>query len=276
MKNIKKISVALLLVTMLMVTSLSVMAADYNIDNTGNYVFKVVADKETVAVGEDVRLNFYVYDTVNGEIVADDSQVSNFVINYDADLLSVKSTPTAEGDCVIGTSIAGEVTYWVESIATTYSESTPFFYVDFTAKDVGIAEFTMPEDGQTLINDALFWNEPIEDFDSLFIGTSVEITSGEEEEEFAAGIEEGTTPSADEVVIFAKNTTGAELAANTYGIIFGGVKFVAGIDATNAAVACPKDGKFVVKFQGGNLSGKYKYQAYYGTTYSAEETVEIQ
>ncbi len=101
--------------------------------------------------------------------------------------------------------------------------------------------------------------------------------SEEEPEEFVVAEKADTGYK---VAFFAKNVTKETFAAETYGINFGGVNFVAGVDKDNASIECKAGETFVVAFddpEGDLKAGTYTYYAYYnnGANKSNEGTVVI-
>lgn len=270
MKKITKIFS--LVLALMMMLSIGAMARE--IDWGDLQTVTAVASVDEIKAGETFTVSVYLTeDTYKEDIELLGGYGITYKLLWDKDVFTVDSVvhnysvPTNNM-----VSNEGEYRYNVEAtVDGTITSSTPLSVYTFKVADTAVASSTP----YTFSFDADFTS--VGEFGGTTYGACYDFThvtdavtvaaAGGNEEIFDVNVQ--GTATANDVAFYAKNTTGAELAAGTYGVFFGGVKYPAGV---NPDTACAADATFVVKFTGGNLSGTYNYQAYYN---SGADTTDV-
>lgn len=281
MKNSKKIVAFLLVVTLMLVSSISVSA--FTTANATKYTLKIEAP-ETAKVGETFTVRMYV-DSIDSATMSVSKDSSNLLtFSYDHTKLTLGNTTPANNSATFGAGVLeGWLDYSLESTAATFTPGETIATAEFTANEAGTYTFGLDPEGFCSMGTVTFLPASMGGGSSAGLicdPITVTVTAGGGEEEvFETGLE--GTASTSTVAFFGKNPTNAPLAAGTYGVWFGGVKYPAGI---NPDTNCGIGEKFVVRFTvdpskpySAIPKGTYTYKVYYNDGANmTESTVTIE
>lgn len=267
MNNFKRI-IAFICIAVMML-SISAFAFEADI-----YPLKIKASKATVAPGETFTLTFY----ADGVTSAKTASYIGGTIEYCTDEFTVANV--GEQPSFVGGLI--ERAYYKDNAVSILIDALS----DVTTDANGvIASFNV-----TVADDLAEGNYTFEMYDMYYesdavpAGTdyyedilTITVTGGEEEFDLSyegvkaedGTVSEGFASGSKVATVFAKNETGSELAAESYGIVFGGQKYVGA-----APVAAGK--YWVIKLYDPTstilVGTSYKYQTFTGDSYSVEQT----
>ena len=241
-----------------------------------------VADKATIAPGEDVTISAYITANGTADVSFDTSVMVGMVFDTNNFAYEVIESGTFEVQDLIEDDTYIADLWFADYETMSYAAATPCIQVKFTA-DADAAEgsysFDVSEDAldTSFLHDIYVWDTDTGNVS--LTGTTVEVkAAAEEPEEEVFGITStgsalaGTDTMKDEngenvaaagdkvVAIFSKNVSDAELAAGSYGIIFGGVRY-----AGQAAV--PAKTAWAIKLVGSAEqlpAGNYSYGVFAG------------